>query len=29
MSRDAVQKLMPEILPTVRTFVAKTNGLKP
>jgi DUF2927 family protein len=29
MSRDEVRKLLPEIFPTVRAFVAKTNGLKP
>jgi hypothetical protein len=28
MSRSAVRKLMPEILPTVRAFVAKANGPK-
>ena len=29
MPRDAVQKLMPEILPAVRAFVTKANDLKP
>jgi hypothetical protein len=29
MPRDEARKLLPEIFPSVRAFVAKTNGLKP
>jgi hypothetical protein len=29
MSREQMRALLPEIMPEVRAFVAKVNGLKP
>jgi hypothetical protein len=29
MTREEVRALLPEIMPQVRAFVAKTNGLSP
>ena len=29
MTRDEVKALLPQVLPEVRAFVAKVNGLKP